>query len=242
MLTKIRVVLVNPSHGGNVGATARAIKNMGLSRLVLVSPTNHLGDEARSRASGADDVLEGAHVVTDVSAGLAGATWVVGTTARRRRLDLERVTPRQLAVRARDECAHGEVAILFGRERMGLTNEELQRCHAVVEIPANPDYSSLNVAAAVQIISYELRLAALASTPNSVVGSAEPVEWVDAQALEGFYAHLEKALRSVGFFEAGNAVIVMRRLRRLFSRSRLDQNEFNILRGFLRAILAKVER
>ncbi len=237
MLSKIRFVLVNPSHGGNVGAVARAIKNMGLRRLVLVAPRNHLSDEARARASGAEDVLEGAQVVEHFNEALTGATWVLGTTSRARRLDLPRYTPRAVAEAAVAECASGEVAVVFGCERTGLTNDELALCHAVVEIPANAEYASLNIAAAVQIIAYEMRLASLANSDQ--MAQTDSLQYVDARAMERFYEHMEQALREVGFFDVGNPQVVMRRLRRLFGRTRLDENEVNILRGFFKAVQAK---
>lgn len=238
MLAKVRFVLVNPSHGGNIGATARAMKNMGLQRLALVGSRDHFTAEARARAAGAEDILEVAQRVEDFRQALHGATWVVGTTARARRLDLQRYTPRALAQAALSECRMGEVAVVFGRERTGLTNEELELCHAVVEIPADPNFSSLNIAAAVQILAYEMRLASLSDVEEVV--QPDSLHFVDADAMERFYAHMDQALRDVGFFDVGNPQVVMRRLRRLFARTRLDENELNILRGFFKAAQSRV--
>ncbi len=161
ILDRMRIVMVNTSHPGNIGAAARAMKNMGLHRLVLVDPETALGDEAYRRSAGAEDVLAEAVVVKTLAEALTGCAWVAGTSARLRSVQWPVHLPRECAQIASEHTAQGDVAIVFGRERVGLTNEELELCNALVHIPTDPDYSSLNVAAAVQVLCYELRLAQL---------------------------------------------------------------------------------
>lgn len=236
MLENIRIVLVNTSHPGNIGATARAMKNMGLTKLVLVDPKDHPSYEAYSRASGADDVLGDATVVSTLSEALKGCCWVMGTSARERTVEWPMMGPRECAKRSVEESGSGEVAIVFGRERSGLTNEELELCHALVCIPTNPEYSSLNVAAAVQVLCYELRVASLGERVEQ-----QPVEKSDsdgpatADQVEGMYNHLSQMLEDIGFFGTNNPEIVMRRLKGLFSRAHITKREVNILRGIFSA-------
>ncbi len=231
MLENIRIVLINTSHPGNIGAAARAMKTMGLGRLYLVQPEQYPNAEATSRASGADDLLARAQVCATLEEALAGCRWVVGLSARERRLAVPPMHPRACAEQLRAEAAEGEVALLFGRERSGLSNEELDRCHALVHIPANPDYSSLNLAAAVQVMAYELRVAALGEAP---AGAAEPA--AAAEALELLYEHFERAMVGTGFLDPENPRLLLRRLRRLFNRARLEPEEVAILRGFLTSV------
>jgi tRNA (cytidine32/uridine32-2'-O)-methyltransferase len=230
-------VMVGTSHPGNIGATARAMKTMGLDRLRLAAPEcDPLAPEALAMAVGADDLLLGAERHDDFAGALADCHFVLGCTARRRHVQLDELTPREAAARALAAAATGPVAILFGRERTGLTNEELQRCHAAVHIPTNPDFSSLNVAAAVQVLAYEVRLALLeaeapAQRPSRAIGSDEPPATVDQ--LERFFEHLDQALVDIEFHKGRSTDIVMRRLRRLFLRASPDQKEVRILRGIL---------
>lgn len=232
----VRVVLVETSHGGNIGATARAMKTMGLSRLVLVSPRQFPAAEATAMAAGADDLLSQARCVDSLSEALADCSLVVGTSARPRRLRMSVMPPREVIQEVVAQPASEEIALVFGRERTGLTNDELGVCHLLAEIPANPDYSSLNVAAAVQIMAYELRLATggdrvradrVPMTPLATTGD-----------MQHFYAHLETVLLQTGFLDQGNPRHLMRRLHRLFNRVRPDKNEINILRGILAAVQA----
>ncbi len=223
----IRIVLVNPTHPGNIGAAARAMKTMGLARLYLVTPEHFPHAEASARAAGADDVLASAVVCDTLDAALEGCVLVFGASARRRRLEWPERTPRQAAEEAR-ECT-GEVAFVFGREHSGLSNTELSRCNGLVHIPCDPGFSSLNLAAAVQVIAYELRVAALES-PAARDGIEQPA---DAAAIERLYAHLEETLVTIGFLDPANPRKLMQRLRRLFGRVRLEENEVNILRGVL---------
>ena len=227
-----RIVLVNTSHPGNIGAAARAMKNMGLDELFLVSPQHFPSAEATARASGADDLLSSAQCVSGLDEAVAGAGLVIGASARSRTLPVPMLNPRQCAELVMQQPESTLSAILFGRERTGLTNEELDRCHYLVQIPTNPDYPSLNVAAAVQVIAYELRMAA--GIP------AEKMEknhrFATADEMELFYQHLESTLTGIDFLNPENPRQLMRRLRRLFGRVRPNENEINILRGILTAV------
>ncbi|MCG6975159.1 MAG: tRNA (cytosine(32)/uridine(32)-2'-O)-methyltransferase TrmJ [Acidiferrobacterales bacterium] len=233
--SNIRVVLINTTHPGNIGATARAMKNMCLSDLVLVSPAQFPSDEASARASGADELLESARVVDSLDDAIAGCHWVVGTTARPRTIGWPTMTPRECAGQMVEKAGAGNVAIVFGRERMGLTNDEVDKCQALVTIPGNPEYMSLNVASAVQILAYEIHLAGLVAgeAPADIrgLGSASRSE-----EMERYYEHLEQVLIQIGFLDPGNPRKLMRRLRRLFGRAGPDNVELNILRGILTAI------
>lgn len=234
MLGRVRIVLVNTSHPGNIGSVARAMKTMGLSRLMLVEPKQYPSAEATARASGADDLLARAEVCADLDSALAGCHWVVGASARLRRIPVPPMVPRECAERARGETARGEVALVFGREQSGLTNEELDRCHALVHIPTDAAYGSLNLAMAVQVLAYELRMAHIGEwSPPEEAGEQTPL--AGTEEAERFYAHLEEALVDLDFLDPDNPRQLMRRLRRLFSRVRLDVNEVNILRGILTA-------
>ncbi|WXL27027.1 tRNA (cytosine(32)/uridine(32)-2'-O)-methyltransferase TrmJ [Ectopseudomonas mendocina] len=240
MLEKIRVVLVNTSHPGNIGGAARAMKNMGLSRLVLVDPVEFPSSEAVARASGATDVLDSAQVVQTLEEALVGCNVVLGTSARDRRIPWPLLDPRECGVTACEQAAQGgEVALVFGREYAGLTNEELQRCHYHVHIPSDPEFSSLNLAAAVQVLAYEVRMAWLAASNQptkqqkfeaTAVQSSQPVT---ADELESFYAHLEQALIEIRFLDPAKPRHLMSRLRRLYGRSQVSKLEMNILRGIL---------
>ena len=226
-----RIVLVNTSHPGNIGATARAMKNMGLEQLCLVSPQHYPSAEATARASGADDLLARASCYASLDEALVDATLVIGASARCRTLPLPLLDPRACAELTMAQADRGRVAVVFGRERTGLSNDELDRCHYLVQIPSNPDYPSLNLAAAVQVIAYELRLAA----GTAALESQGERDYASAGQLEQFYAHLEQTLIELEFLDPENPRQLMRRLRRLFGRARPDQNEINILRGILTA-------
>lgn len=233
MLEQIRIVLIRPTHPGNIGAAARAMKTMGLSDLRLVGPSGFPSYEATAMASGADDVLAQATVLDSLEEALAGCPLVLGTTARLRSLPMDTVDPRHAAAQAVAEAARYPVALVFGRERSGLSNEELARCQQLVHVPANPDYSSLNLAASVQILAYELRMAALAEA-----GPAVPVpehEPAPVDELERFHEHLHRTLLEIEFLDPRQSRKMMLRLWRLFNRARPDQNEINILRGILSA-------
>ena len=235
MLKNIRIVLSNTSHPGNIGAAARAMKTMELSRLYLVNPKKYPEAEATARASGADDLLAQATLCDDIDAAIAGCQLVIGASARSRRIPCPVIDPASWAQQAVAESAQGEVAILFGCERSGLRNAEIDRCQSLVQIPSNPVYGSLNLASAVQIIGYEI-LVAQRQTARSSVETAMP-EHVPAAAeeLQRYFEHLESVLVKLEFLDPDNPRKLMRRLRRLYNRARPDENEINILRGVLSA-------
>ncbi|MFJ4141496.1 tRNA (cytosine(32)/uridine(32)-2'-O)-methyltransferase TrmJ [Pseudomonas sp. NPDC089734] len=240
MLQNIRVVLVGTTHPGNIGGAARAMKNMGLSRLVLVEPRVFPSPEADARASGAGDILEGAQVVATLEEALVGCSLVLGTSARDRSLPWPMLDPRESGVKVVEQAGQGaEVALVFGREHAGLTNEELQRCHYHVHIPSDPGFSSLNLAAAVQVLSYEVRMSWLAAQAQSSSGEAAEVvsarhdELATMDEMEGFYGHLEASLVAIGFLDPEKPRHLMARLRRLYGRSEVERSELSILRGIL---------
>ncbi len=235
MLANIRVVLLNTSHPGNIGAAARAMKTMGLTRLYLLNPKHFPAAEATARASGADDVLANATVCTDLRDALAGSKLVIGASARCRSIPCPVIEPESCAKRLFAESERGDVAILFGCERSGLSNEEIDRCQFLVQIPSNPDYGSLNLAAAVQIISYEILMAHRAHEKSDVAAGSVDYQPAAAEEMERFYEHLERVLIQLGFLNPDNPRMLMRRLRRFYNRARPDENEINILRGILSA-------
>ncbi|WHP83296.1 tRNA (cytosine(32)/uridine(32)-2'-O)-methyltransferase TrmJ [Edwardsiella anguillarum] len=235
MLDNIRIVLVETSHTGNMGSTARAMKTMGLTNLYLVNPLVRPDSQAIALSAGASDVIGNATIVDSFDDAIAGCSLVVGTSARSRSLPWPMLEPRECGQCSAMESEHAPVAIVFGRERVGLTNDELQKCHYHVQIPANPEYTSLNLAMAVQILSYEIRVAHLdrqAAKAPAVEEAAYPL----ADDLERFYAHLEQTLHHTGFIREKNPGQVMNRLRRLFTRARPEAQELNILRGILASI------
>lgn len=235
-LDNIRIVLSRPTHPGNIGAVARAMKNMGLQRLFLLAPeADHRDPEAVARATGAVDVLMQATLCTSLDEALAGCRLVVGTSARERAIAWPSLPPREAAARLTEEAEKGEVALLFGQERAGLTNIELDRCHTLVTIPSNPAFSSLNLASAVQILAYELFLQSEAVRPPARRPEGGGAPATDDE-LQGLYRHLEEVLLQVAFLDPAHPRKLMRRLIRLFNRARLDQNELNILRGILTAV------
>jgi tRNA (cytidine32/uridine32-2'-O)-methyltransferase len=240
LANRIRIVLVETSHPGNIGAAARAMKTMCLSELTLVAPLAFPHADASARASGAVDVLEQARVVKALDEALEGCALVAGTSARQRGIGPPVLSPKECMARLHGATAAGqEVALLFGRERIGLTNEELGRCHILVNIPSNPDYSSLNIAAAVQVLGYEWMLAQ-GETPAVSESDAVPAT---ADEMEKLYEHIESAALETGFLDPKNPKHLMRRIRRLFNRAQPDQNEVHILRGLLSALqLPKARR
>lgn len=229
---RIRIVLVGTQHPGNIGSAARAMKTMGLSRLVLVAPERFPHPEARALAAGADDLLDAATVHAGLAAAVADCTLVLGCTARSRRVPLPESGPREAAAAMHAHAAAGgEVALVFGRERTGLDNDELQLCHGAVHIPADPGYSSLNLAAAVQVLAWELRAAMLAG------GSAPAGDPRDPPAshaeLEGLFAQLADTLDAIDFHKGRAPESAMRKLRRIYLRAGLDVREVRLLRGVL---------
>ncbi|MTD37790.1 tRNA (cytosine(32)/uridine(32)-2'-O)-methyltransferase TrmJ [Erwinia sp. CPCC 100877] len=236
MLQNIRIVLVETSHTGNMGSVARAMKTMGLTRLWLVNPLVKPDSQAIALAAGASDVIGDARIVDSLDEALSGCSLVVGTSARSRTLPWPMLDPRECGVKSVDEAQHAPVALVFGRERVGLTNDELQKCHYHVAIPANPEYSSLNLAMAVQVIAYEVRMAALAAAEQAVPEQSEETPYPLVEDLERFYGHLEQVLLETGFIRANHPGQVMNKLRRLFTRARPESQELNILRGILSSV------
>ncbi|MDQ7988634.1 MAG: RNA methyltransferase [Candidatus Dactylopiibacterium sp.] len=231
-LNRFRVVLSHPGIPGNIGAAARALKTMGLSRLYLVNPKHFPHPEAESRASGATDVLAQAVVCSSLDEALQGVSLAAAFTARRRELALPMQWAREAAGTLAGAASAGdEIALVFGNETYGLSNDELARCQLPVMIPANPAYSSLNLGAAVQLMCYELRMATL--DPGLAPASFGELATVDE--VEQLFGHFEQAMTASGFFNPANPKRLMPRLRRLFGRIRLERDEVNILRGMLNA-------
>jgi len=228
-----RYVLVRTSHPGNIGSAARAIRTMGFTRLELIAPHRFPDDEATAMAAGADEVLAGAGIHADLVGGLAGATLVLGLSARRRGVTLPELDPRQAAAQAVAAAGRGEqVAWVFGNERTGLENEELARCHAMVRIPSVDDFSSLNLSQAVQVMAYEMRMAMLGDAPvPAPPAHAEPP--ADAARMEQFYVHLAQTLDDIEFHKGREPTTIMLRLRKLFQRAQPDERELRVLHGIL---------
>jgi tRNA (cytidine32/uridine32-2'-O)-methyltransferase len=244
-LDRIRIVLVNTSHPGNIGAAARAMKTMGLSRLCLVRPLDYPDTEATAMASGADDILRSARIFDSLDEALQDCVLVIGSTARSRSLEWPFLAPQQCAQTLLRQSDHGDVALVFGRERTGLTNEELSRCQFMTSIPANPQYSSLNLASAVQVYGYELRrsLEDESGLPATGVTDNAGEEAATNAITEGFYEHLQQTLRDIGVIEDKRPhETLLRRLRRLFNKARLTVTEVNILRGILSAAQGRKRR
>ncbi|WP_429152040.1 tRNA (cytosine(32)/uridine(32)-2'-O)-methyltransferase TrmJ [Aeromonas hydrophila] len=234
MLDQIRIVLVNTSHTGNMGSAARAMKTMGLSQMVLVDPQAQPDDNAYALAAGASDLLANARIVSTLDEAIADCGLVIGTSARSRTLSWPMLDPREAGEKLVTEGMQHPVALVFGRERTGLTNDELQKCHYHVAIPANPEYSSLNLAMAVQTLCYEVRMHWL---QQEQVGETDmAVHYPSAEQLEGFYQHLEQTLLKTGFIADDHPGQVMSKLRRLFNRARPEAVELNILRGILTSV------
>lgn len=230
---RIRIVLVGTQHPGNIGSAARAMKTMGLSRLVLVAPERPPDAESQALAAGADDVLAGAVTVATLADAVADCRLVLGCTARSRRVALEELAPRGAAARTVAAAAGGvEAALVFGRERTGLDNAELQLCHAAVHIPADPAYSSLNLAAAVQVLAYEVRLALLGTAGATPDGEGDPDRATHAQ-MEGFFAQLAETLDAIDFHKGRAPESALRKLRRLYLRAAPTAAEVRLLRGVL---------
>jgi len=242
-LERVRVVLVGTVHSGNIGAAARAMKNMGLRRLYLAAPQDFPHREATYRAVQAADLLEQAVVTPDLGSAIADCTLVIGTSARERRIQLPQLSPRDLGALCIRAPSEEQIALIFGREDSGLSNEELRLCHWHVHVPTSPDYASLNLAAAVQLLCYELRMAALEPADRDGAATAdwdEPLATVEG--VERFYEHLEATLAEIGFLNPAAPRQLMTRLRRLFNRVRLDQMELNILRGILTEVQKSARR
>lgn len=249
LLSNIRIVLCQTSHPGNIGAAARAMKTMGLSNLYLVAPKQFPDPEATSLATNAADLLEKAHVCTTLEEALTGCTLVIGLSARKRQLSHVLKTSREAAMEAADIVAadgQQQVALLFGTEMSGLSNAELDLCQMLAMIPTNPDFSSLNVAAAVQVMCYELRMALLdeqaplAQLPNNQIKpqADKVIQLASSEEVENMYQHLQQTLVAIGFLKPKTPGRIMQRLRRMYARARLEKEEVRILRGILKLMQA----
>jgi len=231
----VRIVLIETSHPGNIGAAARAMKNMCLDQLYLVNPKEFPSAVATARASGADDVLAGAVCCSSLQEAVKDCSLVIGASARLRSVEWPELDPRQCATLANVEAKQSPVAIIFGREDSGLSNAELDKCQYLVHIPTNPVYQSLNIAAAIQVICYELYLA---SKEEGEAGEVLSVR-ATGEKMEGFFEHMELALTEIGFLKPPGCQKLVRRLRRLYNRAQLDETDINILRGVLSAAQGK---
>ncbi len=236
-LDAIRIILVETSHPGNIGSTSRAMKTMGLQELYLVNPKKYPHKQAIEMAAGADDILENARVVPCMADALKGCQLVFATSARPREIDLPGLNPREQAEIIHQASAGTKVAIVFGREHAGLTNDELLLCQYHTCIPSNPAYSSLNLAQSVQVVAYELRMICLTEKP---VLTTHEGELATSEDIERFYEHLQAILVDIAFLKPSNPRRLMQKLRRLFNRVRLEDTEVNILRGILTQIDKKL--
>ena len=239
ILNNIRIVLVHTTHPGNIGAAARAMKTMGLQNLYLVQPKVFPDEIAMARAKQAEDILNNAVVVDSLAEAIADCTLVLGTSARPRNLAWPTLTAAQAGERVIQEANNQQVALVFGRERTGLTNEELQQCHYQLHIPANPDYSSLNLAAAVQVVAYEVYHRYISTTKTALAN--EPTELANTAELAGLYEHLTRVLTQIDYLDPEQPGHIIPRLQRLYNRARLDKVEINILRGILTAVQKKTD-
>ncbi|ABI58686.1 RNA methyltransferase [Nitrosomonas eutropha] len=234
-LDNVRIVLSHTSHPGNIGATARAMKTMGLNKLYLINPKSFPDSEADARASNARDILETAHVCSNLEEALGDTFLAAALTARRRDLPHPTCNARQAAIELIRHAQHHPVALLFGRESAGLTAAEISHCQVTVQIPANPDCSSLNLAAAVQVMAYELRMVLEEDAAAHYFASRLP-DAASLHEIEGLHYHLERVMIHSGFMDPDQPKHLMRRIRRLFARTRLEKEEVNLLRGLLTAV------
>ncbi|MEF1290063.1 tRNA (cytosine(32)/uridine(32)-2'-O)-methyltransferase TrmJ [Vibrio sp. M260118] len=241
MLNNVKVVLVGTSHSGNIGSAARAMKVMGLSNLVLVDPQCTVDEQTLALAAGAADIAQNAKVVSTLNEAVEDCALVVGSSARSRTLEWPMLEPRECGQKFVEEGESAPVALVFGRERTGLTNDELQTCHYHVCIPANPEYSSLNLAMAVQTLSYEIRMAYL-DKEQSQYESQQATEYPRHKEFELFFTHLEKVAKETQFISEEQPGKVMNKLRRLFNRARPESQELNILRGILTSIEKRISK
>lgn len=245
MLDQIRIVLIGTTHSGNIGAAARAMKNMGIQQLTLVSPVADIDSEAEVRASGATEILDHARIVSTLEEAVADCSMVIGTSARSRHIPWPLCNPRQCAAKARQAIAQeNQIALVFGRESSGLSNEELQRCNLHVHIPTDENFSSLNVASAVQVLCYEMRMASLQEADEEQTlqwGVPWDYEMATHQELERFYEHLQATLVDIGFLDPNTPKQLMTRLRRLYGRAALDKTEVSMMRGMLKETQRQVQ-
>lgn len=232
LIDNIKIVMVGTTHSGNVGAAARAMHNMSLRRLCLVAPECKVDQAAYARASGANRILDEIEVFDDLEAAIAECEYVAAASARRRSLSWPEIDPFDLAAKLHGSASVSHAAIVFGREHSGLTNEEIQMCDAMLRIPTNPDFNSLNVASAIQVMCYEI--CRRWSGDEKAVAGSEPL--ANSAELEGYFDHLQRVLQDIDFLNPAQPGQIMQRLRRLYLRSEVTRNEINILRGILSAV------
>jgi len=230
LFANIRIVLCQTSHPGNIGSTARAMKTMGLNRLYLVRPKHFPNSEATSLSVNAADLLETAVVTESLEQALADCQFVIGVSGKERSLSQQVMTVREAAQEVKSVAMHSEIALVFGTEMSGLTNDEADRCHVLATIPANPEYTSLNLAQAVQIMCYEIRMAL---TTGTLHYQEKAVDLATQEDLERFYEHMREVLEHIGYINPRAPKKLFERLRRLYGRSRLEKEEVNLLRGIL---------
>jgi len=247
MLDNIRIVLVKTSHPGNIGSAARAMKTMGITNLTLVEPKEYPSARATWMASGAAEVLDNAVVVSTLDEAIADCALVVGTSARQRRIPWPLLTPKQCAEVVKEASKKQKIALVFGREAVGLSNEELQKCNYHVSIPGNPEYDVLNMAMAVQVLTYEMRQAIVDVEESNGSKHSMTIEcrWdekmANAQEMSGFHEHFNQMLLDIDFYDPNNPKQLLTRTRRLFNRARLDRLELNMMRGIFTRIQAKMK-
>ncbi|MCP3954468.1 MAG: RNA methyltransferase [Desulfobacterales bacterium] len=242
LLNRIKIVLVNTSHPGNIGATARAMANMGLTKLVLVQPLEYPSMQATARAAGADDILDDAELFPSLAKAVADCSHVYGTTARLRSITWPEYTPQELAEQVRKSDGDQDIALVFGRERSGLTNEELDLCQALVHIPVDDRHSSLNLASAVMVVAFSIRSALLvADTRDPTIGKKHASPVATSEQIQFYFNALDTLLNKISFYK-GNATRVMRKLRRLYYKAEPSQEDVRILLGTISAINAELEK
>ena len=240
-MDKIRIVLVRPSHPGNVGAAARAMKNMGLQQLILVGPEEFPSEVATARASGAEDILTTAEVYDELEEAISDCHYVVTTTARNRSLQWDNVDARKAAKEIINHGQEGLVAVVFGPERTGLTNQEIELSHQLIHIPVSVEFSSMNLAAAVMLVCYEIRMAFI-DEPEPYISESEIEKQATSAQVEGFVQHLHQIMDQIGFLTNKPSDRLMGRIRRLFNRSRMSEQDVNIMRGILAGIQSRINR
>jgi len=242
ILDRIKIVLVNTSHPGNIGATARAMANMGLTKLALVQPLEYPSMQATARAAGADDVLDEAQLFPTLAEAVADCSHVYGTTARLRSITWPEYSPQELAEQLRDTQGEENIALVFGRERSGLTNEELDLCQALVHIPVDDRHSSLNLASAVMVVAFSIRSALLVpQTGEPTVGNKHASPPATSEQIQFYFDSLDAMLNKISFYK-GNATRVMRKLRRLYYKAEPSKEDVQILLGTIAAINAELEK
>ncbi len=241
LLDRIKIVLVNTSHPGNIGATARAMANMGLSKLVLVQPLEYPSMQATARAAGADDILDDAEIFPTLARAVADCSHVYGTTARLRSITWPEYSPQELAEQIRGNQGEKDIALVFGRERSGLTNEELDLCQALVHIPVDDRHTSLNLASAVMVVAFSIRSALLLEPRESKIGKKHASPVATSEQLQFYFDSLNNLLNKISFYK-GNATKVMRKLRRLYYKAEPTKEDVQILLGTLAAINAELEK